>query len=89
MAQRGPAVQGVVERQGRAAALSRTPPIELPAVTSAFLSLFATNWTPQGVDAKKLADAQARGVEELKHRGVLGEQRLFVALTLEAGELRL
>lgn len=46
--------------QGRAAALSRTPPIELPAVTGAFLSLFATNWIPQGVDAKKLSDAQAK-----------------------------
>ncbi len=46
--------------QGHAAALSRTPPIELPAVTSAFLSLFASNWAPQGVDARKLSDAQAR-----------------------------
>jgi cellulose synthase operon protein C len=46
--------------QGHAAALSRTPPIELPAVTSAFLSLFASNWTPQGVDARKLSEAQAR-----------------------------
>jgi tetratricopeptide (TPR) repeat protein len=46
--------------QGRASALSRTPPIELPAVMSAFLSLFASNWTPQGVDAKKLADAKAK-----------------------------
>jgi cellulose synthase operon protein C len=46
--------------QGHAAALSRTPPIELPAVMSAFLSLFASNWVPQGVDAKKLSDARAR-----------------------------
>ena len=46
--------------QGRAASLSRTPPIELPAVMSAFLSLFAANWTPQGVDAKKLSDARAK-----------------------------
>jgi tetratricopeptide (TPR) repeat protein len=46
--------------QGRASALSRTPPIELPAVMSAFLSLFASNWEPQGVDAKKLTDAKAK-----------------------------
>ncbi|HYP89535.1 MAG TPA: tetratricopeptide repeat protein, partial [Polyangiaceae bacterium] len=46
--------------QGKAAALARTPPIELPAVVSAFLSLFATTWTPQGVDAKKLADSRAK-----------------------------
>jgi hypothetical protein len=46
--------------QGRASALSRTPPIELPAVLSAFLSVFASNWVPQGVDAKKLADAKAK-----------------------------
>lgn len=46
--------------QGHAAALSRTPPIELPAVVSAFLSLFASSWTPQGVDAKKLAEARGK-----------------------------
>lgn len=46
--------------QGHAAALSRTPPIELPAVVSAFLSLFAASYTPQGVDAKKLSDARAK-----------------------------
>jgi tetratricopeptide (TPR) repeat protein len=54
--------------QGRAAALSRTPPIELPAVMSAFLSLFAANWTPQGVDAKKLADARAKLESALRVR---------------------
>ncbi len=54
--------------QGRAAALSRTPPIELPAVMSAFLSLFATNWTPQGVDAKKLADARAKLQQAMRGR---------------------
>jgi tetratricopeptide (TPR) repeat protein len=46
--------------QGRAAALSRTAPIELPAVMSAFLSLFAPNWTPQGVDARKLSETRAK-----------------------------
>jgi len=54
--------------QGRAAALSRTPPIEQPAVVSAFLSLFASNWTPQGVDAKKLADAQAKLRQAMRSR---------------------
>ena len=46
--------------QGNAAALSRTAPIELWPVLAGFLSLFAPNWIPQGVDAKKLADAQKR-----------------------------
>lgn len=54
--------------QGHAATLSRTPPIELPAVVSAFLSLFASNWVPQGVDAKKLADARARIEQASKSR---------------------
>jgi hypothetical protein len=46
--------------QGNAAALSRTTPIELWPVLAAFLGSFAPNWIPQGVDAKKLADAQKR-----------------------------
>jgi hypothetical protein len=54
--------------QGRAAALARTPPIELPAVTSAFLALFAPNWTPQGVDAKKLSEAQAKLQQAMRGR---------------------
>lgn len=54
--------------QGRAAALSRTPPIELPAVVSAFLSLFAANWTPQGVEAKKLAEARTKLEQAMRGR---------------------
>jgi hypothetical protein len=54
--------------QGRAAALSRIPPIELPAVVSAFLSLFAANWTPQGVDPKKLSEAQAKLRQAMRTR---------------------
>jgi tetratricopeptide (TPR) repeat protein len=54
--------------QGRSSALSRTSPIELPAVVSAFLSLFASNWAPQGVDPKKLADARARLEQVAKNR---------------------
>ncbi len=46
--------------QGSAATLSRTAPVELWPVLAGFLNLFAPNWIPQGVDAKKLADAQAR-----------------------------
>jgi tetratricopeptide (TPR) repeat protein len=46
--------------QGNAAALSRTPPVELWPVLAAYLSIFAPNWIPQGVDAKKLSDAQQR-----------------------------
>jgi hypothetical protein len=54
--------------QGHAAALSRTAPIELPAVVSAFLSLFAPNWTPQGVDAKKLSDARSKLQQSMRQR---------------------
>jgi tetratricopeptide (TPR) repeat protein len=46
--------------QANAAALSRTAPIELWPVLAAYLLLFASNWQPQGVDAKKLSDAQKR-----------------------------
>ncbi len=46
--------------QGTAAALSRTAPVELWPVLAGFLSLFAPNWIPQGVDSKKLAEAQKR-----------------------------
>ncbi|MEO6602921.1 MAG: hypothetical protein ABIQ16_23755, partial [Polyangiaceae bacterium] len=46
--------------QGNAAALSRTAPIELWPVLAAFLSIFAPNWIPQGVEPKKLTDTQKR-----------------------------
>ncbi|MES1179257.1 MAG: hypothetical protein ABUL62_33385 [Myxococcales bacterium] len=46
--------------QGHAAALSRTAPIELWPVLAAFLGIFAPNWIPQGVEAKKLIDTQRR-----------------------------
>jgi uncharacterized protein HemY len=46
--------------QGSAAALSRTAAVDLWPVLSAFLSLFAPTWIPQGVDAKKLAETQKR-----------------------------
>jgi tetratricopeptide (TPR) repeat protein len=64
--------------QGRAAALSRIPPIELPAVVSAFLTLFAAKWEPQGVDARKLADA--RGKLEQAMRGRLDDDVPVLAL---------
>ncbi len=46
--------------QGHAAALSRTAPIELWPVLAAFLSVLAPDWIPQGVDARKLGEAQKR-----------------------------
>ena len=46
--------------QGKAAALSRTAPIDLWPVLAAYLGTFASNWIPQGVEAKKLAEAQRR-----------------------------
>ena len=46
--------------QGKAAALSRTAPIDLWPVLAAYLSLLAPSWIPQGVETKKLADAQRR-----------------------------
>ena len=46
--------------QSGAASLARIPPIELAPVVTGLLAVFAPNFTPQGVDAKKLADAKAR-----------------------------
>ncbi|HEY0463985.1 MAG TPA: hypothetical protein VGC79_07240, partial [Polyangiaceae bacterium] len=46
--------------QGKAATLSRTAPIDLWPVLAAYLSIFAPNWIPQGVEAKKLGEAQRR-----------------------------
>jgi tetratricopeptide (TPR) repeat protein len=44
----------------RASALSRTAPIELWPVLAAYLRQFAPSFSPQGVDARKLADAEQR-----------------------------
>jgi hypothetical protein len=46
--------------QTRATALSRTAPIELWPVLAAYLGQFTPSFSPQGVDAKKLAEAQQR-----------------------------
>ncbi len=46
--------------QEGATAFARVPPIELAPAVAGFLSTFAPNWVPQGVDAKKVADAQRR-----------------------------
>lgn len=46
--------------QGVACTLARTAPIDLWPVMAGYLSVFATNWSPPNVDAKKLADAQQR-----------------------------
>jgi tetratricopeptide (TPR) repeat protein len=46
--------------QGRSGAVARTAPIDLWPVIAALLNLLAPSFTPQAVDAKKLADARAR-----------------------------
>jgi tetratricopeptide (TPR) repeat protein len=46
--------------QAQAATLSRTAPIDLWPVLAAFLGTFAPTWIPQGVEGKKLSDAQRR-----------------------------
>lgn len=55
--------------QANAAALSRTAAIEIAPVLSAYLAVFAQNWQPQGVDAKKFADAQKR-IQGVIRRGL-------------------
>ena len=46
--------------QAHASTLSRTSPIDLWPLTAAYLSVFAPDWQPQGVDAKKMAEARQR-----------------------------
>jgi hypothetical protein len=46
--------------QARAATLSRTAPIDLWPVVAGFLSVFAPDWHPQGVDAKRVAETQQK-----------------------------
>ena len=46
--------------QAHVAGFARTPPIDLWPLTAAFLLSFAPSWTPQGVDAAKLADYRGR-----------------------------
>jgi tetratricopeptide (TPR) repeat protein len=46
--------------QAEAAALSRIPPIELPAVLTALLSSLEKSWQASGVDPNKLAEARRR-----------------------------
>jgi len=46
--------------QAHASTLSRTAPIDLWPTMAAFLGVFAPSWQPQGVDAKKFAEGQAR-----------------------------
>lgn len=46
--------------QARAATLSRTAPIDLWPVVAGFLSVFAPDWQPQGVDAKRVAETQQK-----------------------------
>ena len=53
-------VRAVKILQAHAAALARTAPIDLWPVTAALLRTFAPDWQPAGVDARKLAEAEAR-----------------------------
>ncbi len=46
--------------QARASALSRSAPIDLLPLVSAFLLLFAPDWQPNAVDPGKLRDVHAR-----------------------------
>jgi hypothetical protein len=46
--------------QAHAPTISRTAPIDLWPLIAAFLSVFASNWQPPGIDAKKLAEAQQK-----------------------------
>jgi uncharacterized protein HemY len=46
--------------QSGAASLARIPPIELAPVICGLLAIYAPNFAPQGVDAKKVSEAQAR-----------------------------
>ncbi|HEV8245965.1 MAG TPA: hypothetical protein VGP93_09360, partial [Polyangiaceae bacterium] len=54
--------------QAGTTAFARIPPIELASAVAGFLSTFATNWAPQGVDAKKLGEAQRRFELALQRR---------------------
>jgi tetratricopeptide (TPR) repeat protein len=55
--------------RSRAATLARTAPIELGPTLAGFISTLAPSYTPEGVDAKKLAEAQRR-VREAVTRSV-------------------
>ncbi len=46
--------------QARASTLSRTAPIDLWPLLAGFLGVFAPNWQPQGVDAKRVAETQQK-----------------------------
>lgn len=46
--------------QAHAATLSRTAPIDLWPITAAYLSVFAPDWQPQGVDMKRMNEARQR-----------------------------
>lgn len=68
--------------QGRASTMARTAPIDLWPLTAGLLSVFAPSWTPQGVDARKLAEARARITAELPPR--MDEEVTPLALEVSA-----
>lgn len=46
--------------QSKAAIFARTAPIDLAPLTAAWLGTFASNWQPQGVDARKIDEEKQR-----------------------------
>jgi hypothetical protein len=54
--------------QARAAAFSRTAPIDLWPVLAAFLGAFAPNWQPEGIDTRRFKEAQQRITAALPRR---------------------
>ena len=59
--------------QGRAAALSRTAPIDLWPVLAAFLGAFAPSWQPEGIDPRRFKEAQQKITAALPRR--IGQRR--------------
>ncbi|MCC6648642.1 MAG: hypothetical protein IT374_24130 [Polyangiaceae bacterium] len=66
-------VRALTVLRGHAAAFARTAPIDLWPMTAAFLQTFAPSWSPQSVDAGKLADFRARIGRALPTSGVGAE----------------
>jgi cellulose synthase operon protein C len=68
--------------RARAAAFSRTPPIELWPLTAALLKCFVPTWDPPAADASKVADYKARIEKHLPSGLSLGAQAHEVIGTL-------
>jgi tetratricopeptide (TPR) repeat protein len=71
-------VRALTVLKGRASALARTAPIDLGPMIGGLLTTFAPSFTPQGVDAKKLAEARAK--IQSKNPGGFGDDVTNLAL---------